>query len=380
MIAEALQRAVQAYYNVNTPIEKSKAVEDLTSLFQMTKKGKLFIADSEEYAVRFSYSSKDSFANTVLALKNVLKFDHIPIILCLLKPTSYEFMLVNTTFLKKISHSSKALTETNIRGSFLGHDIMREIKVAADRVIPNEPQYFDELFAFHESIETADNISRLVEETSQISSQKSAFVIDEAMTERIHQSLLYSYTKNDELERVKAELDQLVFKYSDEILNIAKEESTNVNLRGNRIEQLLTKEGLNQHGLADETVMLDDGGRLLIDIKTSTGSATANPKLYNVDKQLEALSDGHTVCAVYMIHINAELQQIDTYMVNCFDEDILDHTLIQHHWSGRSSRGSSQLHARVFQALAAKDREPRFNPERALSFIDELIAREKYSE
>jgi len=225
-------------------------------------------------------------------------------------------------------------------------------------------------------IKAEDNSARLVEETSQISSQKSAFAIDAAMKERIHESLLYSFTKEDELWRVKAELDQLVFSNSERILTIAVEESANVNLRGNRIEQLLTSAGLNQHGGADETRELPDGGRLLIDIKTSTGSATANAKLYNVDKQLEALSDGRTVCAVYLIHINAERQQLSTYMVNCFDEDILDHTLIQHHWSGRSSRGSSQLHVKVFQALGEEGRIARLNKERALGFIDGLIDRQ----
>lgn len=250
---------------------------------------------------------------------------------------------------------------------------MREIKVD-HRIIHNGPQHFATLFAFHQSIETEDNIARLVAETSQISAQKAAFVIDMEMKERIHQSLLYSFSKEDELQRVKAELDQLVLSSSDRILQITAEEAANVNLRGNRIEQLLTSEGLNQHGLADETRELEDGGRLLIDIKTSTGSATANAKLYNIDKQLKALSDGRTVCAVYLIHINAELQQLATYMVNCFDEDLLDHTLIQHHWSGRSSRGSSQLHVRVFQALAEEGRAPKLNKELALSFIDQLIA------
>jgi len=34
--------------------------------------------------------------------------------------------MANTTFLKKISHSSHQLRVDNVRGSFLGHDIMRE--------------------------------------------------------------------------------------------------------------------------------------------------------------------------------------------------------------------------------------------------------------
>lgn len=103
MIAEALQKAVEAYYNNHALIEKSKAVEEITSQFHFNKKGKLYIAAHEQYAVRFSFSTKDNFANTVLALKNVLKYDHMPILLCLLKPDSYEFLLVNSTFLKNIT-------------------------------------------------------------------------------------------------------------------------------------------------------------------------------------------------------------------------------------------------------------------------------------
>ncbi len=62
-------------------------------------------------------------------------------------------MLANTTFLKKISHSSKELRLDNIKGSFNGGDIMTEIAS-----LKNEPPAFESLFAYHSGLPFQDNL------------------------------------------------------------------------------------------------------------------------------------------------------------------------------------------------------------------------------
>jgi hypothetical protein len=43
-----------------------------------------------------------------------------------------QTFLANSTFIRKISHSSHKLTESNIRGTILGHDISREYEGIAN--------------------------------------------------------------------------------------------------------------------------------------------------------------------------------------------------------------------------------------------------------
>jgi len=74
-----------------------------------------------------------------------------------------EFLLANTTFLNKISHSSKKLRIDNIRGSFNGSDIIRTFDG-----IQNSPRNFDQLFGIHMEFTWEENIERLVYQTNAI--------------------------------------------------------------------------------------------------------------------------------------------------------------------------------------------------------------------
>ena len=69
-------------------------------------------------------------SNTVLSLSALQKYDDKPFIVCIVTPDTNYMMLANSTFLKKISHSSQELRVDNIRGSFNGSDIMIELGVA----------------------------------------------------------------------------------------------------------------------------------------------------------------------------------------------------------------------------------------------------------
>jgi len=127
----------------------------------LKKIGKVYACD--DYALRFSSAKGSSFSNTVLSLKKVKDFDHVPFVVVVCRPSSTEFLLANTTLLKKISHSSHQLRVDNIRGSFLGHDIVREYEGVA-----NAPANFAELFARHQEFTWQENLERLVEATNSI--------------------------------------------------------------------------------------------------------------------------------------------------------------------------------------------------------------------
>lgn len=110
------------------PIHNKKAVEDaVLKKFNLTKDRKVF--HNESFAVRFSFSksSSDKFSNTVLSLSTLEKYDKIPFFVVLVRKNAQNLILLaNSTFLKKVSHSSKLLRVDNIKGSFNGFDIIRD--------------------------------------------------------------------------------------------------------------------------------------------------------------------------------------------------------------------------------------------------------------
>jgi hypothetical protein len=116
-----------------------------------------------EFAVRFSSVEGLSFSNGVLSLSALQEYDQFPFVVCIVRPQGIELLLANSTFLKKISHSSQQLRIDNVRGTFLGHDILREYEG-----IENRPEYFEELFDIHSQFTWEENLLRLVENTNAI--------------------------------------------------------------------------------------------------------------------------------------------------------------------------------------------------------------------
>jgi hypothetical protein len=133
--------------------DKAKLAKLVSDTFQLTKDRSVYYCAS--FAIRFSSSATQNFGNTVLSLSNLQKFDDRPFIICLVTPTYNYTYLANTTFLKKISHSSQTLRENNIRGSFNGSDIMREFEG-----ITNTPENTERLFNIHSGVGFEGNLVR----------------------------------------------------------------------------------------------------------------------------------------------------------------------------------------------------------------------------
>ena len=114
-------------------IEENDGINDKARLARLVHTTFGLIKDRSVYycadfAIRFSSSATRSFGNTVLSLSNLRKYDDRPFIVCLVTPAKNFCLLANSTFLKKISHSSQDLRVDNIRGSFNGSDIVRSFE------------------------------------------------------------------------------------------------------------------------------------------------------------------------------------------------------------------------------------------------------------
>ena len=203
--------------------------------FRLTKDRSVYYCP--EYAIRFSSSARPNFGNTVLSLSNLRKYDERPFIVCLVTPVKNFCFIANTTFLKKISHSSQELRENNIRGSFNGSDIVR-----AFEGISNSTDNIRRLYDIHVEIGFEGNLARLVEATNNISPSGTKFTVGDGERRTILEApnRAIRFVASSDVHTLKAELDDKVEEFKNEILLAALID--NVNVRGRVIEYLIAGE------------------------------------------------------------------------------------------------------------------------------------------
>jgi hypothetical protein len=383
-MSEVIQELVQLIQQHNGINNKTLLAKIISQHFQLKRDRSVF--DCADFAVRFSSAKSVHFSNTVLSLSNLRKYDNRYFIVCVVTPKANHLLLANTTFLKKISHSSHELRVDNIRGSFNGSDIVKEFEG-----IINAPENFQRLFAIHQSIEFEDNLIRLVETTHNIIPMRVPFDVNEVNHITIltapHRAI--SFMGSDNFMTLKEELDTKVQQFRDSILIASLIE--NVNLRGRVIEYLIAGEDEKLHNklivsLASGTKtlpafktenQLGDYQRFFenyhteVDIKTKIMILDSNPKAYNIDKILAFLSQQQSVFLFYFIGID-HYKIINTVLVSMFDEQLIDATLTLKHWAGRNSRGVTQLEGHIIKELILKP-ESRINVEKAQTFLQRLI-------
>ncbi len=290
-----------------------------------------------DFSIRFSTASGASFSNVVISLSAIKKYDHRPFVVCVVRPHGIQPLLANTTCLKKVSHSSHQLRIDNIRGSILGHDILRNYEG-----VENVPANFDNLFAIHQGFTWAENLARLVERTNAIAATGVRFEpsTDERRRILAAAKLAQTVVSSSEYLGLERELSAGVATRSEAILQAAQ--TDNINERGNRIEQIIT-DAENVHTLHDLTRTLASGVEIRIDIKTKVFGLASNPKAYNIDKVLRVLAAGNILLCFFVVGIDRDGRQVSTRLVSVLDRPILRATRIQFHWAGRNSRGVTQL-------------------------------------
>ena len=150
---EIMQSLVSFITDRDGIADKQVLAKQVQSFFCLTKDRSVFYC--RDFAIRFCTANSRSFSNTVLSLSALQKYDKIPFVVCLVTPYKNYLMLANTTFLRKISHSSQELRIDNIKGSFNGSDIMRDFEG-----VDNEPNNFEYLFTSHENYTFSENLER----------------------------------------------------------------------------------------------------------------------------------------------------------------------------------------------------------------------------
>lgn len=357
--------------------DKRMLVDMAVSEFSLVRDRSVFFCP--DFAVRFCSSKKTSFSNTVLSLSALQKYDSIPFIVCLVTPMKNILLLSNTTFLRKVSHSSRDLRTDNIRGSFNGSDIMREFEG-----VPNDPAHFEFLFTSHENFSFADNLERLVGATNDIQPTGRKYMPTDKEISCILRSVDRArlFLESEEYWMLNDDLQKRVDAVSNEIAIAAFIE--NVNLRGRIIEYLITSSNELRRDLIDalhannplpEVYTADELGDYHrrfecfdteTDIKTKILFLSSNPKGYNIDKLLSFLAKEESVYLVYIIAID-ERRQISTRLCSIFNRQLLNGTRIIHHWAGRNSRGVTQYDGQALECIVSafdstidKDESERF--------------------
>lgn len=354
-------------YIVNhAPQHNKQVVEDnVCAHFNLTKDRKVY--HNEYFAVRFSYSksASDSFSNTVLSLSALEKYDKIPFFVVLVRQSSTNLILLaNTTFLKKISHSSQELSMTNIKGSFNGSDIMRNYDNRQ-----NAPENFDYLFALHQGLDWEDNLSRLVDASSSIQPVNQKFEPTETEKSNIFDSIsrASAFVSSKQFNVLEDDLNERCNKCRKEILIASHVENTNI--RGRLIESLITSDDVerqqiinNLHNLEAALPSYDtknglgdyyrefDNGDTYTDIKTKVIYLNSNPKAYNIDKFLMQMADSKSVFLFFFIGVNEE-SIFKTLLCSVYHGKLIDNTFLQFHWAGRNTRGAAQFNGTAIDEM-----------------------------
>ena len=379
-----VDRLVAYIEKLNGIGDKNKLADAVQKEFSLVQDRKVYYCT--DFAIRFSKSESKRMSNTVLSLSALQKYDDKPFFVCIVASTVNYLLLANSTFLKKISHSSKELRIDNIKGSFNGGDIM----LVYDEM-DNEPQFFDRLYAYHSGLSFADNLERLVASTNDIVGRVPKFEVNDSNKGTIMSSVsrAQSFIASADYKDLKSDLDSRVKRVQGEIAIAAFID--NVNLRGRVIEYLITDNG---SSLKDQIIdslqnkkplpefktedKLGDYSKSYPDFDTETDIKTkvlfldGNPKAYNIDKLLEFLATKKSVYMIYLLGVD-DKGNIVARLCSAFDHRLIDGTNVQHHWAGRSTRGVTQFVGNALKEILADNSGTIIDNKKAEAFIEELI-------
>lgn len=356
-----IESLVDFISNRNGIADKTILATQVQKQFNLVKDRSVFYG--EWFAIRFCKAISVNFSNTVLSLSALHKYDKMPFFVCLVTPTRNFLMLANTTFLRKISHSSQELRRDNIKGSFNGSDIMRSFAG-----VNNTPKNFEFLFASHENYTFEENLDRLVEATNNISPIGKKFSPTDSQIECIRESVnrAVSFMISSDYDILNDDLNKRVKAVESEIAIAAFID--NVNLRGRIIEYLITSEDDLKNTLiqslrnktplpkiytADKLGDYEKEFECYLtetDIKTKILFLQSNPKGYNIDKLLSFLSEERSVYLIYVVAID-ENKHISTRLCSMYNQQLLHGTRIMKQWAGRNSRGVTQYDGKALEEI-----------------------------
>lgn len=334
--------------------------------FNMDDNKNILVSDC--FYVKFCFSNNNTKSNTVLSLSKLKKFDDKPFIILFVTPNNMDVILANSTFIDKLSHSSKNLRLDNIVGSFNYSNIIKKYNT-----IDNISDNFEILFNIHSNYTFEENLKRIILNTNNIKSQK----------------VKYEPTTQHELNNIKDSVKRaLMFNYSKpyyevlELLNKNVKENKehilkafnnikNTNIKNNVIEFLVhpksntTKinliSALNNntqiphiyldHGFSDCNFYFGNYN-IKVDIKIKDLNLLGNPKGYNIDEFNRFLSKDNTIYLLFFIAFNGN--EILTQLCSPFDIS-LNNTKVTYHWCGKERSGTAQFYDKDILAIFNND-------------------------
>ena len=382
--ATKINDVIDFIHSKNGIADKAKLADLVQKKYSLTQDRKVYYCN--DFAIRFSKSENRRMSNTVLSLSALQKYDSKPFIVCIVASDTNYLLLANTSFLTKISHSSRELRVDNIKGSFNGSDIMEKVGE-----LDNIPENFEKLFAFHLGFSFEENLERLVESTNNITGRVQKFEANMSELKTLNDSIgrAKSFVGSDDYLDLKEDLANRVKKVQGEIAIAALID--NVNIRGRVIEYLITDNG---SSLKDKIIdalrnkkpimnfktedKLGDYSKEYpsfsteTDIKTKVMFLEGNPKAYNIDKLLRFLASNNSVYMIYLLGIDKD-GKIIARLCSVFDRRLIEATSIMHHWAGRNSRGVAQfMGSSLTDILLSADRTT-IDDDSAKRFLNKLI-------
>lgn len=227
---EIIEQLVDFISSKDGNTDKSHLQDAVQETFDLVKERSVYYCNW--FAIRFCKAASRNFGNTVLALSALHRYDDIPFIVCLVTPARNYLMLANTTFLRKISHSSQELRRDNIKGSFNGCDIMREFEG-----VENIPDNFEFLYNSHINYTFEENLDRLVEVTNNIAPTGRKFIPTDSQIECIRESVdrAISFLRSEEYEILNDDLNERVRAVESEIAIAAFIENVNFAIFGRTV-------------------------------------------------------------------------------------------------------------------------------------------------
>lgn len=370
---------------------KPSVIDAACKEFPLVKDGRaLYHTDS--FAVVFCYSKNKTFSNVILSLSKLEKYDRIPCFVVIVRrELPNEILMINSTFINKISHSSQELTTTNIRGSFLGSNIRKNV---SELSCTNSPEHFNELFAYHKGFTWQENLERLVECTNNIHPTTQKATLDENELKILFDSPARAagFIASEDYDTLLRTLLQRCEEIKDALLVASRID--NVNIRGRIIEALIASGGDERtrllQNLADAETLLPtyfsgndlgdfsmsfDNSDTFTDIKTKIIYLDSNPKAYNIDKFLKCMATQRTVFMFFFVGIDTTGIS-NTILCSVYHKELLETTILQHHWAGRATRGVAQFNGRTInKMLTTKNFHNEINNEQCVSFLQNLLSR-----
>ena len=116
-------------------------------------------------------------------------------------------------------------------------------------------------------------------------------------------------------------------------------------------------------------------GNTYTDIKTKVVYLDSAPKAYNVDKFLAKMAEENSSFFFFFIGID-ERGICSTKLCSVYHKEIIEGSIVQHHWAGRSTRGVVQFEGKTINAiLSNKEFQNNIDHKVAQEYLDMLLSK-----